>query len=323
MTELVRVQLGSHTYACEQNRKGLGYSNSGLIAAGGGLIIDTLFDLALTRTMGDLYAEVLPTTPTRIVNTHHNGDHCWGNGLFPEAEIIAHAGCAARFSDFTPAAAEALRTMPDPPPHAQTLQHELRDFNFGDIELRAPTRVIDGNLTLDLDGVRVEILYVGPAHTEGDLIVHVPDEGVVYTGDVLFAQCAPIGWEGTTQRWIDALMLIESLEPHAVVPGHGPVTGVDGVRAMRCYFEEVRRHAEACWRNGDSVLDCCRSVDLRPYAAWDEPWRVVSTVHRVYRECAGLPWDSPVDSAAVARDVEAFRRATSGSPREAPGRQRR
>src|SRR4051794_20761511 len=201
MSDLVRVRLGPTTYACEQRRRGLGFSNSGLIATGGGLIVDTLWDLVLTKRMAALYAEVHPDTPVRIVNTHHNGDHCWGNALFPDAEIIAHAGCAARFAEFTPAAAEAIRTMADPPSHLQQLQRELSPFCFADVELRPPTTVIDGDLTLALDNLRVDVHYVGPAHTEGDVIVHVPDEGVVYAGDVLFMQCAPIGWEGSTQRW--------------------------------------------------------------------------------------------------------------------------
>jgi glyoxylase-like metal-dependent hydrolase (beta-lactamase superfamily II) len=321
VSDLVRVQLGRNTYACEQRRKGLGYSNSGLIAADGGLIIDTLYDLTLTRSMAHLYAEVHSETPQRIVNTHHNGDHCWGNAFFPDAEIIAHAGCAARFNDFTPAAAESIRTTPDPPPRLRSLHEDLQGFDFSDVELRPPTTVIHGDLILDLGGVRVDILYVGPAHTAGDLVVHVPDEGVVFTGDILFAQCAPIGWEGTTQRWIDALIVIESLRPELVVPGHGPITDVNGVRAMRAYFEQVRRHAEACWRDGESVLDCCSTIDLSAYATWDEPWRVAATVHRVYRECTGIAWDAKVDSASVMRDVDTLRTATSTSRPAGPAPQ--
>jgi cyclase len=311
VSELVRVQLGPTTYACEQRRRGLGWSNSGLVASGGGLVVDTLYDLALTRDLAALYAEVHPDTPQTIVNTHHNGDHCWGNAVFPNAEIIAHSGCATRFADFTPAAAEAIRTMTDPPVHLSHLQQEFHDFHFADIKLCPPTRVIDGDISLDLEGVEVIVRYVGPAHTEGDIIVHVPDEGVVYTGDILFAQCTPIGWEGSTQRWIDALKLIETLEPSAVVPGHGPITDVDGVRALRQYFEDVRQHAKACWRDGVSVLDCCSTIDLGPYSAWDEPWRLAANVHRVYRECARVPWNGTVDGMAIMADVDELRRRLS------------
>ena len=96
MSSLLRKQLTEHVYAAEQTRLGTGWSNSGLVAAGGGLVIDSLYDVKLTRELAGLYAEVFPSAPATIVNTHHNGDHCWGNQVFVGAEIIAHTGCAHR-----------------------------------------------------------------------------------------------------------------------------------------------------------------------------------------------------------------------------------
>src|SRR5690606_19599994 len=108
---------------------------------GGGLVVDTLYDTKLTQEMIDLYASVHPDPVTRLVNTHHNGDHCWGNQLFTDATIIAHRGCVERFHDFTPAQAEAIRTMPDPPETLASLQAELAPFDFSEVELRAPDEV--------------------------------------------------------------------------------------------------------------------------------------------------------------------------------------
>src|SRR5258708_23350711 len=108
-------QLDRDFYACEQEDLGLGWSNSGFVARGGGFVIDTLYDVVLTRQMVELYAKVHPAPAQRLVNTHHNGDHCWGNQLFAGAEIIAHRGCAERFSHFTPAQAEASARWPTHP----------------------------------------------------------------------------------------------------------------------------------------------------------------------------------------------------------------
>jgi glyoxylase-like metal-dependent hydrolase (beta-lactamase superfamily II) len=306
-SQLERRRLTEHVYAAEQAERGLGWSNSGLVAAGGGLIVDTLYDVKLTREMASLYAEVHPETPRRLVNTHHNGDHCWGNQLFPDAEIIAHRGCVERFDGFTPAGAEAIRTMVDPPEHLRDLHEELAPFDFSEVVLTPPNHVIEGDLTLDLDGVRVDVLYVGPAHTEGDLIVHVPEEGVVLAGDVLFHQCTPIGWEGTTDQWIAALRRMESLAPEHVVPGHGPVCGIEGVAGMRRYLEDVQRTATDAWKSGKTVLEACDEIDLLPYAGWDEPWRLAANVHRVYRECDGAAWNEPFDMAAVMQDVRTLK----------------
>src|SRR5947209_1673480 len=172
-SELARRRLTEHVYAAEQAQTGLGWSNSGLVAAGRGLVVDTLYDLPLTREMLGLYAEVFPDAPAQLVNTHHNGDHCWGNQLFAGAEIIAHEACMKRFFDFEPARAEAMRTMPDPPEGVRDIAEEWAPFDFSGITLTPPTRVIDDDVTLDVGGVRVDLLYVGPAHTEGDLIAHV------------------------------------------------------------------------------------------------------------------------------------------------------
>ena len=301
------VQLGDRTYACEQEDRGLGWSNSGFVASGGGFVIDTLYDLPLTRKMIDLYASVHPEPAARLMNTHHNGDHCWGNQLFAGAEIIGHRGCAERFEMFQPAAAEAIRTMVDPPEHLRDLQHEFSPFDFRDISLTPPNHIIDGDLTLDLDGIRADILYVGPAHTEGDLVVHLPEEGIVFAGDVFFHRCTPIGWEGSTDRWIAALARIEGLGPEHVVPGHGPVCGVDGVRGMREYLEYVQREATAHHAAGRSVLDACARIELGPYAQWNEPFRLAANVHRVYRECEGAPWTDAGDAAQVMADVRAYK----------------
>jgi cyclase len=299
-------RLSDAVFACEQEDRGLGWSNSCFVNRGGGLVVDTLYDLALTRRMIDLYASVHPEPASRLVNTHHNGDHCWGNQLFPGAAIIAHRGCATRFRDFTPQQAEAIRTLADPPEHLRDLQREFAPFDFSGIELTPPTDVIDGDVTLDLDGTRVDLLYVGPAHTEGDVVVHLPGDRIVFAGDVFFHRCTPIGWEGSTDRWIAALAHVESLAPDWVVPGHGPVCGVDGVRSMREYLEYVQREARSHWQAGRSPLDACRRIDLGPYASWTEPARLAANVHRVYRECAGASWDAPVDAAAVMADVRAL-----------------
>ena len=299
-------RLTADVYACEQEDRGLGWSNSGLLARGGGLVVDTLYDKPLTQQMIDLYASVHPEPVQRLVNTHHNGDHCWGNQLFTSATIIAHRGCAERFHGFLPAQAEAIRTMTDPPEHLQMLHDELAPFDFSEVELRPPDEVIDGDLTIDLDGVRVDLLHVGPAHTEGDLIVHLPDESVLFAGDVFFHRCTPIGWEGSTDQWINALRRIEALAPEYVVPGHGPVCGTDGVREMREYFEYVQREASSYWKAGLTPLDASTRIELGPYSTWTDPARLAANVHRVYRECAGAQWDDPVDAAAIMADVSAL-----------------
>jgi len=291
--------LARDVYACLQDDRGLGYSNSGLVDRGGGLVVDTFWDLPHTRRLLATYAEVWARPAERVVNTHHNGDHCWGNQLFPGAEIIGHRLCRDRFEAAgTPAGLELLKAAaakPDADPGVAEFGRRLAAWDFSGIELTPPTTVVDERLELDLDGFAAHLLYVGPAHTAGDVIVHLPEQGVLFAGDILFRLCTPIGWEGTTDAWCRALDRIVGLGPEIVVPGHGPVCGVEGAQEMKAYLEYVLSECRRLREAGLSPLEAARKIDLGPFADWTEPERLYFNVARAYRELEGQPWDAAFD----------------------------
>jgi glyoxylase-like metal-dependent hydrolase (beta-lactamase superfamily II) len=292
--ELQRV--GKDVYACLQRDEGLGTSNSGLVNRAGGLVVDTFWDLPHTRRQMETYAQVWDEPARRVVNTHHNGDHCWGNQLYSKAEIIGHRQCAEGFGKERPETMQMLReATASPVPAIAAVASELAPWDFTGIELTPPTTVFDERMQLDLDGVAVELLYVGPAHTAGDVIVHVPDERVVFTGDILFRLCTPIGWEGTQERWLGALDRIIDLAPEVVVPGHGPLCGVEGPKQMKDYLEYVYAEARRFFDAETPVVEAAKRIDLGPYADWTQPERIVFNVHRAYREFRGEPFDAPID----------------------------
>jgi cyclase len=301
-------EIARDVYACLQPDRGLGTSNSGLVNRGGGLVVDTFWDLPHTRRLIDTYARVWKPPARRVVNTHRNGDHCWGNQLFADAEIIGHRLCAAEFAKERPELMQMLRDAGgSDDPMLRGLARLLADWDFRGIELVPPTTLVDDRLTLDLDGIRVELIHVGPAHTAGDVIVHLPDVRVVFTGDVLFRLCTPIGWEGTFARWTAALDEIVALDPAVVVPGHGPLSGVEGPREMKAYLEYVRAEARRSFDAGLATVDAARRIDLGPYAGWTEPERIVFQVERAYREFRGEPFDAPIDVMSAFRAMFALR----------------
>ncbi len=307
-------ELGRDVYACLQPDRGLGTSNSGLVNRGGGLVIDTFWDLPHTRRLIETYGRVWREPARRVVNTHHNGDHCWGNQLFAEAEIIGHRLCAAHFRKERPEFMQMLRDAGrSEDPMLAGFARRLADWDFRGIELRPPTRLVEERLELDLDGIQARLIHVGPAHTAGDLIVHLPAERIVFTGDVLFRLCTPIGWEGTFERWMRALDEIVALDPEVVVPGHGPVCGVEGPREMKAYLEYVRAEARRFFDAGLPALEAARRIDLGPYAAWTEPERILFNVERAYREFRGEPWDAPIDATAIFRGMFELGQSQRGS----------
>ncbi len=303
------ARLAPHVYACLQEDRGLGCSNSGFVDRAGGLVVDTFWDLPHTRELIATYARVTPEPVRRVVNTHHNGDHCWGNQLFTDAEIIGHRACAAAFGkDAAPGMLQGMKALAaSNDPALATFAAGLEPWDFSGIELTPPTTLVDDRLALDLDGVRVELIYVGPAHTAGDVLVHLPRERIVFTGDILFHRCTPIGWEGTYANWIAALDRVIALAPDVVVPGHGQLCGVDGPREMKAYLEYVRDESRRFFGDGLTALEAAKRLDVGPYATWTEPERLLFNVERAYRELRGEPFDAPIDLPAIIRGMYELR----------------
>lgn len=312
------VEVAPHVYACLQPDEGLGYSNSGFVDHGGGLVVDTFWDLPRTRWLLAQYGSVSDRPPRRLVNTHHNGDHCWGNQVFAQlgTEIIGHRLCASYMTrEARPELFVALCEADDESlgPMAG-FARALRRFDFHGIRITPPTTVIDDDTELDLDGTVARLLYVGPAHTAGDVVVHLPDEGVVFTGDILFNRCTPIGWEGTFAGWIHALERLEALEPAVVVPGHGPLGDISSLRAQREYLTYVQREARRFFDEGLPPLEAAKRIELGPYLGWTEPERLAFQVNRAYRELLGEPWDAPIDTGRVFAEVAALREHLATGP---------
>jgi cyclase len=284
-------------------------ANSGLINLGGGVVVDTQSDLAHGRRMIELFGKVWPGMPKRVVNTHEDADHVWGNQLFAGAEIIAHRTVAERMPRVAePKETQQLLKAADGflsslllrvlHPGALAIARQLaQDYDFDGIKLVLPTTLFEERHVLDLDGTEVRVIFVGPCHQAGDTIVHVPGEGVLFAGDVLFRLCTPMGWVGSFARWIEILDLIISLDPEAIVPGHGPVCGIEGAMEMKAYLEYLRNESRRCYEQGLSSLEASKRIDLGPYGAWRAPARLYLNVERAYREFRNEPEDAPWDSA--------------------------
>jgi glyoxylase-like metal-dependent hydrolase (beta-lactamase superfamily II) len=157
-------------------------------------------------------------------------------------------------------------------------------FDFSGITLRNADQTFDHDLTVDVGGRQLNLLNLGPAHTAADSVVHVPDAGVLFGGDLLFIGCTPIVWAGPIANWVSACDAMIALDAPTVVPGHGPVTDPDGIRAVRRYLVHVAEQAEAAYRKGVSWAEAADTIDLGEYATWLDAERVVVNVYQRYRE---------------------------------------
>ena len=284
-------QIADGVWAYLQPDGGWGLSNAGLVASDDGassLLVDTLFDLHLTEQMLTALRQATPAAEriATVVNTHANGDHCYGNALVAGAAVVASQACAAEMAALPPAAlAGLMKAAPDMGEAGAFLLDIFGGFDFDGIELVAPNRTFTGGLDLTVGDRPVHLLEVGPAHTDGDVIVHVPDAGVVFTGDILFHGGHPIVWSGPIANWIAACDLLLGLEGvTTVVPGHGPVTTLETVGRLKAYFEHLATEARARCDAGMSPLEAAADIDLGPYGDLREPERLVANVAALYRE---------------------------------------
>ncbi len=301
-------QVSDSCFAVLNEKNRVCDANSGLINRGGGVVIDTQSDLPHASQMIELFGKVWSSMPKRVINTHEDPDHVWGNQLFDGAEIIAHRTVPERMKEVAdPKESQKLLHGVDRfltrillraiHPGLVGAGEQLReDYNFDNIELVLPTTLFDERHELDLEGTAVHLIYVGPCHQLGDTIIHVPQERVVFAGDVLFRLCTPMGWTGSYQKWFECLDLILELDPEVIVPGHGPVCGVEGVTEMRAYLEYVQAESRKCFDEGLSSLEAAKKIDFGPYGDWKGASRLYMNVERAYREFRSEPPDAPWDA---------------------------
>jgi cyclase len=285
-------EVAAGCFAYLQPDGGWGRSNAGLVVGDGrSLLIDTLFDLSLTANMLDDFAPMTAAAPVQsLVNTHANGDHCYGNSAvssrWDAVEIVSSSATAEEMPEVPPAMLAALNQAPGEV--GDLFRSFFGEFQFDGIELELPTRTFDDRLEIDVGGRVVELIEVGPAHTRGDTIVHVPDSSTVYTGDILFIGGTPIVWAGPLSNWVAACDLMLSMNVSTVVPGHGPVTDKGGVVAVRDYLEFVDREASGRFEAGIDAFDAARDLahvlgaDER-FGEWGEFGRIAVNVEAVYR----------------------------------------
>ena len=284
--------LGGGAWGYLQPDGGWGWSNAGLIKDGEAcLLVDTLFDERLTAEMLAALkdaAGVGAKDIATLVNTHANGDHTYGNRLVEHAEIIASAAGAAEMDEVPPAMLAMLAAQaPNMGALGTYFLEAFGRFDFAGVTFCPPNRTFSGTLDLRVGDTEVRLIEVGPAHTRGDVLVHMPGQRVVYTGDILFIDSTPIMWAGPVGNWLKALDLILEMDVDVIVPGHGPITDKAGVRRVRDYLAFIDAEARPRFEAGMSVEEAARDIPLGDYEAWGEAERIAVNVDTLFREYRG------------------------------------
>ncbi len=292
--------LGSKLYAWMTPNGSWGESNAGLvIGRGTSLLIDTLWDMRLTRQMLNAMAAYTESAPIEtVVNTHSDGDHFWGNHLVKNAEIITSETSLRQMAHHKPRrmrlfqrVGKILSTLPlrSNKKAGHWFQAMCQPYAFHEVIYQPATSSFSDRCALDIGGREVQLFEVGPAHTQGDLVVYVPDARTLFAADLLFIGVTPVIWAGPVENWLDALDRILEMDVEVIIPGHGPITNKDGVRLVKAYWEYLYHELHARFDIGftaeKAAYDIIFDPDFasQPFANWDSPERIMTNAHVLYR----------------------------------------
>lgn len=304
--------VGPGVWAWIQSAGRWGDSNAGLVAGErASLLVDTQWDQVLARRMLDAMGpEIESRRLELVVNTHSDGDHWWGNAVVPaDAEIVTSGRAGAVMSEVDPAdlirfrrLASALSHLPGSVGALGRYTHAMfSPFRFEEVELRHPDRTFEREQVLEVGGRQVRLIEVGPAHTPGDVIVHVPDAKVVFCGDILFANETPIMWAGPVENWVGAIETLLGLDAEVYVPGHGRLATRAELVALRDYWSWLLEAVIECRGSGlsagEAAHEIARSADFRSssWRRWPAPEKLVISTATIYRNLDGeQPDPSPL-----------------------------
>jgi len=272
------VEVADRAFAYLQEGGGLCVSNAGLIVGDESCIaIDALFAPSMTQAFRDEIKRVTDKPVRLLINTHHHTDHTQGNALFPEATILAHANARSEQQRVGSGVLEWLRPrLPDLVEQASALPQRLPDLTY------------EGEMSLSFEDRSIQLLHLGPAHTIGDTLVVLPDDKLLFAGDIAFFYVTPLGREGNIGAWANVCDAVDAMPIDRIVPGHGPVAGKPELRETRDYLSLIHTQARTAFDSGQDERAATASIDLGLYASWPEGAdRLPLNVQRLYQEFRG------------------------------------
>ena len=274
-------KVGAHSYYV-QGAAGAATDNEGFISnAGfvvtdaGVVVLDALGSPSLGWALRRKIAEITDQPVVRVVMTHYHADHIYGLQVFKDegAEIIAPKGAYAYLdSDAAKNRIEERRVSLYPWVNENT-------------RLVKPDKIVAGPENFSLGGLDFKLDYLGAAHSDGDLTMYVVQDGVLYSGDIIFEGRVPFVGDADTRHWLETLNAFEAKGIKALVPGHGPAASDPqaAIGMTRAYLARLREVMGAAIENLDDFETAYDSADWSEFAglpAFDQAHRI--NAYRVY-----------------------------------------
>ncbi|MEX0901124.1 MAG: MBL fold metallo-hydrolase [Pseudohongiellaceae bacterium] len=279
------------------------------------LVVDSHVTPAAARALLGSIAELNDKPVRYLVNTHYHFDHAHGNQAFPrEVEIIGHSYTRAKlngeigdvleestfrsFTDGVPATVARLEqqaaaeTDPQRKAELEERHRVQRDYMnaLDEVQPTPPNITLETRMTLfqavDWGSREVRLIHLGRAHTAGDVVVFLPQEGVIFTGDMMVPSLPYMG-DAHVNEWPSTLEGLKSLDFETLLPGHGqPLQGKERISHLQAYLDDLWQKTDALRREGLSAEQAAERIDLTNhsdnYAQIRGPGADVRAIRRIY-----------------------------------------
>jgi cyclase len=284
--------LTDGVYAAIHTEGGSAICNTGLVDLGGLLLVfDTFLTPQAAKDLHQFALDQFNQAPQVVINSHYHNDHVWGNQVFvKEAHIISSTKTYQQcdtlgLKEYEWYSANAHKKLEEIQAQYQGSADEesqaamigMLGYYTGLVEALPSLKVCKPNLTFDKqlnlygDQRSAQLITFEGAHTSSDTVLFLPQDGVIFTGDLLFVDAHPYLSEGDPRLLLDALKVLLTLDASIFVPGHGPIGTVEDIQLMIGYVEDCLRIGKQLALAGADDEAILQIPIPKKFAGWGMP----------------------------------------------------